>query len=126
MSNEQHLEVLRKVLDAFNRHDLDTIMTFFAADCVLETPRGSQPWGTRFAGGDEVRRGIAARFAGMPDVRYTDATHAACGDRGMSEWTIGGTTVDGDRVEVRGCDLWTFDADGRIVRKDSYWKIHDA
>ena len=25
------------------------------------------------------------------------------------------------RIAVRGCDLWEF-ADGRIVRKDSYWK----
>ena len=126
MSDEHHLEVLRQVLDAFNRHDLDAIMSFFAADCVLETPRGVEPWGARFVGTDEVRRGLAARFEGMPDVSYTDATHTACGSRGVSEWTIGGTTVSGDRVEVRGCDLWTFDTAGRIVRKDSYWKRRDA
>ena len=34
----------------------------------------------------------------------------------------GGTTVDGERLEVRGCDLWTFRGN-EIVRKDSYWKI---
>jgi hypothetical protein len=26
------------------------------------------------------------------------------------------------RLEIRGCDLWTF-RDGMIVKKDSYWKI---
>lgn len=46
-------------------------------------------------------------------------------DRGVSEWTIRGTTVDGDRLEVRGCDIWTFAPDGRIAVKDSYWKIRD-
>ena len=125
MSHEQQLEVLRRVFDAFNRHDLDAIMSCFAAECVLEAPRGAEAWGTRFVGPQEVRRGLAARFEGMPDVRYADATHVACGDRGLSEWTIAGTTVDGTRVEVRGCDLWTFDADVLITRKDSYWKIRD-
>ena len=45
------------------------------------------------------------------------------GSRGVSEWTISGTTVDDDPVDVRGCDLWTFAGDDRIVRKDSFWKI---
>ena len=35
-----------------------------------------------------------------------------------------GTTTDGERIEVRGCDLWEF-RDGLIVRKDSYWKRID-
>jgi hypothetical protein len=43
----------------------------------------------------------------------------------VSEWTITGTTVDGERVDVRGCDIWTFDDDGKIVRKDSFWKIRE-
>ena len=32
------------------------------------------------------------------------------------------TVVDGSKIDVRGCDLWTFH-DGKIVKKDSYWKI---
>jgi len=36
--------------------------------------------------------------------------------------TLTGTTVDGERIEVRGRDLWTFRGD-RITRKDSFWKI---
>lgn len=126
MPSERHLEVLQQVCDAFNRHDLDTIMSFFADDCVLETPRGPDRWGSRFVGTDEVRRGLAARFDGMPDVRYDDGDHFACGDRGVSEWTIRGTTLDGELIDVRGCDIWTFDPDGRIRRKDSFWKIRDG
>ena len=63
---------LRALVEAFNDHDLDRIMVFFTDDCVLETPRGSEPWGTRFAGMAEVREGIAARFTGIPDVHYGD------------------------------------------------------
>jgi steroid delta-isomerase-like uncharacterized protein len=126
MTNEAQRDVLEQVFDAFNRHDLDAILSFFADDCVFESPRGPDAWGRRFAGKDEVRRGLAARFEGMPDVRYDDGDHFACGRRGVSEWTIRGTTADGEKVEVRGCDVWTFDDDGRILRKDSYWKRRDG
>jgi len=37
-----------------------------------------------------------------------------------------GTTVEGERIEVRGCDLWTFGPGGKIVRKDSFWKIREG
>ena len=86
-------------------------------------PADPIPGGRRFAGKDEVRRGLAARFQGIPDVRYGDDDHFACGARGVSEWTLSGTTVDGEHIEVRGCDLWTFEPGGKIVRKDSFWKI---
>ena len=120
------LEVLRQVLEAFNRHDLDAIMSHFADDCVLETPRGPEPWGTRFVGRDEVRRGLMARFEGIPDVHYSDDDHFVSGSRGVSEWTISGTTVEGGRIEVRGCDLWTFGDDGTLTRKNSFWKIRES
>lgn len=125
MSDERHVDVLREVLDAFNRHDLDAIMSHFSEDCVLETPRGPDRHGRRFVGKTDVRQGLAARFEGIPDVSYVDDSHFACAGRGVSEWTITGTTIDGDAVDVRGCDIWTFDADGRITRKDSFWKLRD-
>ncbi|MFN8447926.1 MAG: nuclear transport factor 2 family protein [Anaerolineae bacterium] len=59
------VETLKAFLDAFNRHDLDAIMSFFADDCVFYLPRGSEPWGTRFVGQDAVREGLASRFAGI-------------------------------------------------------------
>lgn len=127
MENEHDkLDALRQVLVAFNRHDLDAIMSHFADDCVFESPRGPEPWGRRFVGRDEVRRGLAGRLAGIPDVHYRDEEHFASGNRGVSEWTISGTTVEGERIEVRGCDLWTFADDGRLARKDSFWKIRES
>jgi steroid delta-isomerase-like uncharacterized protein len=125
MSDPKRVELLRQLADAFNRHDLDAIMAAFSGDCVFESPRGPDPWGKRFVGKSEVRTGLAARFSGIPDVHYGDDQHFGCGDRGVSEWTLTGTTTDGERLEVRGCDLWTFDADDKISRKDSFWKIRD-
>ena len=64
----------------------------------------------------------SARFTTIPDVHYGGGAHFVAGDRGASEWTLTGTTTDGERLEVRGCDLWTFRGD-QIVKKDSFWKI---
>ncbi len=123
MTDERsRLAVLEQMTAAFNHHDLDAIMALFTDECVFESPRGAEPWGTRFVGRAQVREGLAARFRGIPDVHYGDDSHFVGGERGASEWTLTGTTTEGERLEVRGCDLWTFDGD-RIARKDSYWKI---
>jgi steroid delta-isomerase-like uncharacterized protein len=115
-------DTLREIADAFNRHDVDGIMAFFAEDAVFESPKGADPWGRRFVGKEQVREGIAARFAGIPDVHYGEDSHWASGNKGVSEWTLTGTTIDGELLQLRGCDLWTF-RDGQVTRKDSYWKI---
>ena len=118
------VDTLKAILDAFNRHDLDAIMAFFAEDATLDTPRGPDPWGGRFVGKAAVREGLAARFVGIPDVHYGEDRHfvSVSGERGCSEWLLTGTTTAGERIAVRGCDLWEF-RDGLVVRKDSYWKI---
>ena len=118
---------LAGLCEAFNAHDLDRIMDFMAEDCVLEMPRGPHPWGARFEGREAVRAGLATRFEGLPDVHYGEAEHFADEARqtGISRWTLTGTTRDGRRLEVRGCDFYSF-RDGRVARKDSYWKIVEA
>lgn len=116
------VDALKEIAEAFNRHDLDAIMEFFAEDCVLEMPRGPHPWGERYQGKSQVREGLATRFAGIPDVHYGDDRHWVCGNMGVSEWTLTGTATSGDRLELRGCDHWEF-RDGKVLKKDSYWKI---
>ena len=120
--DERKLQVLREVCAAFDRHDLDAIMEHFTDDCIFEWPRGPEPNGNRVLGRDAVRQAFADRFAGIPDVRYTDDSHFVAGDRGVSEWLLTGTTATGDRLEVRGCDIWTFEGD-KIRGKNSFWKI---
>jgi steroid delta-isomerase-like uncharacterized protein len=113
---------LQSLLDAFNAHDVDAIMSFFTDDCVFDAPRGPAPGGRRLIGKEQVRRGFQARFDGIPDIEYGDERHWTAGDRGVSEWTIRGTQATGEPIEVRGCDLFEF-TDGKISRKDSFWKI---
>jgi ketosteroid isomerase-like protein len=116
------VETLKHILEAFNRHDLNAIMTFFSDDCSFDFPKGPEPWGQRFIGKDRVREALATRFKGIPDVHYGDDRHWVAGDMGVSEWTLTGTTASGAGLRVRGCDHWEF-RKGKVVRKDSYWKI---
>jgi ketosteroid isomerase-like protein len=122
---EEKLASLRAILDAFNAHDLDAIMRHFAEDCVFESPRGPEACGRRLEGIEQVRRGLADRLETIPDVRYESHGDFVDGDRGVSEWTISGTTTDGVAIEVRGCDIWTFAPDGRVTVKNSFWKIRE-
>ena len=122
MGNAVTYETLKSFLDAFNRHDLDAIMEYFADDCVFYMPRGAGPRGDSYVGKQQVRAGLATRFQGIPDVHYGDDTHWVCDDFGVSEWTLTGTTTAGKRLEVRGADLLEF-SNGKITRKDSFWKI---
>ena len=101
------VETLKAITDAFNAHDLDAIMEFFADDCSLDMPRGPDPWGRRFIGKAAVREGLATRFKGLPDVHYSDDRHLVSGNLGVSEWLLTGTAPDGVRVQVRGCDHWS-------------------
>lgn len=114
--------LLKDFLEAFNRHDLDAIMGFFAEDCVFYMPRGSGPRGDRYVGKIQVREGLAKRFQGIPDVHYGDDRHWAGENFGVSEWTLTGTMISGKKVEVRGLDFLEFVA-GKVARKDSFWKI---
>ena len=125
MEHDHGMRMLKAIATAFDEHDIDGIMAHFAEDAVFEGPRGTELWGTRFVGAAAVREAFAARFAGIPDIRYQQDDHFVDGDRGASEWTLSGTTTEGLRIEVRGCDLWTLH-NGKVVKKDSYWKIRST
>lgn len=105
----------------WNRHDVDLPMTFMAADCVFETTAGPEACGTRHAARERVRQAFARVFEVFPDARFGDARHFVAGHRGVSEWRFSGTTVEGKRVDVDGCDLFTFAGD-KIALKSSYFK----
>ena len=112
---------LQAFADAWNRHDADAILSFITADCVYETSGGSDVCGTRYAGREAVRAGCIDVWTTFPDAQWLNARHFVSGDRGVSEWVFSGTRSDGMRVEVNGCDVFTF-RDGKIAVKNSYRK----
>lgn len=107
--------------EGWNQHDIDRLMTFMADNCVFESTAGPEACGKRHTGRARVREAFAGVFAAFPDARFDEARHFVAGDRGVSEWVFRGTRADGTRLEVNGCDLFTF-VGGKIALKSSYFK----
>ena len=118
---EVSTEFLNAFADAWNRHDIDALMSFMTDDCVFEASAGPEICGTRSQGRAAVHAAFSEVWVTFPDARWGDARHFVSGDRGVSEWTFSGTRHDGTRVEVNWCDLFTF-RDGKIAVKNSYRK----
>ena len=111
---------MKSFLEAFNRHDTDTILEFFEYDCVMDLPRGSDPWGRRTVGKEQVKEGCNSRFKGHPDAHYGKDRHFIVGNMGFSEWTLTGTSPSGERVEVCGTDHLEFNDESKIIKKNSF------
>ncbi len=114
-------EFLQSFADAFNAHDTRAIMSHMTEDCVFEASAGPDVNGEKFTGQEQVRKAFENVFTVFPDAKWSKATHFISGDRGFSEWIFTGTKPDGTKVEVTGCDLFTF-KDGKIAIKNSYRK----
>ena len=114
-------EMLQAFAEAWNRHDVDALMSFMTDDCVFESSVGPDVCGARFKGSEAVRAGFAEVWAVYPDVHWGGSRHFVLEDRGVSEWTFTGTRQDGSRIEVHGCDLFTFRG-AKIFLKNSYRK----
>ena len=121
LTDQGHERLLQAFADAWNRHDVDALMSMMTADCVFEPSSGRAVDGERHEGQQAVRAAFTAVFAQYPDAHWGGARHFVTGDRGVSEWTFTGTLADGKRVEVNGCDLLTF-RNGRIAIKNSFRK----
>jgi ketosteroid isomerase-like protein len=69
MSNaitEVTTDTLQAFADAWNRHDVNAIMSFMTDDCVFESSAGPDVCGSRYVG----REAVAAGFAEAdPEVR---------------------------------------------------------
>ena len=116
---------MQLITDAFNAHDLDAIMEFFADDCSLDMPRGTWRRGVGLIGKAAVREGFAARFKGLPDVHYGEGRHWVSSNRGASEWLLTSHPPDGRRVRVQAATSGSFET-GESDSERLVWKIVDG
>jgi len=115
------LALLDRFAAAWNAHDVDTLMACMTDDGVFESAAGPTVAGTRSVGTAAVRKAYQAVFDTYPDARWNEPRHFVAGDRAVTEWRFTGTTREGQKVEVNGCDVFTLRG-GRIALKNSYRK----
>lgn len=114
-------DFLQSFADAFNAHDINAIMIHMTENCLFEASAGPDIDGQKFVGQEQVKKAFEEVFVTFPDAHWGNPRHFISGDRGFTEWTFTGTRMDGTRVEVTGCDLFTFQ-EGKIAIKNSYRK----
>lgn len=106
---------------AWNRHDIDSLMTFMSDDCVFQTAAGPESYGARHEGLQAVRTAFESAWINFPDAQWIHDRHFVHENFGVSEWTFTGTAADGSRVEADGVDIFTF-KDGKIQLKNVFRK----
>ena len=119
--NKPTIAILDGFANAFNAHDVDRILSYMTDDCVFEASAGPDADGEKFVGKEAVKKAFEDVFKTYPDAHWSNTRHFISGERAVSEWIFTGTKQDGSKVEVTGCDLFTFHGE-KIAIKNSYRK----
>lgn len=104
-------DVLERLHQAMNQHDLGAFLACFAADYRSEQPAHPN---RGFGGRKQVEKNWTALFAGIPDFHAELLATAAEGETAWTEWHWTGTRADGTALDIRGVTLFGID-DGRII-----------
>jgi ketosteroid isomerase-like protein len=114
-------QLLDDFADAFNRHDLDAVMSMMTDDCVFLSSAGDEVDGKRIEGQADVRKAFEAVIEKMPDAQWGDAEHIIEGDRALTRWVFSWTDTSGKTASIVGCDIFHL-RDGKIWIKDTLRK----
>ncbi|AMB41821.1 nuclear transport factor 2 family protein [Arthrobacter sp. TES] len=93
------LAVIHRLLEATNKHDLESLAECFAPGYVNETP--AHP--TRgFTGRDTIRSNWEQLFTGVPDIKVRMVSHSVSADQVWTELHMQGAWRDGTPHELTG------------------------
>jgi ketosteroid isomerase-like protein len=113
------LDINRRLVDAFNAHDLDALVACFHEDYRSEQP--AHP-ARGFTGREQVRTNWGQVFAGVPDLSAELLREAQTGDTAWGEWRFQGGRADGTRLDMAGVILCGV-RDGRIAWARLYLEL---
>ena len=113
--SEETRALIEAYNDAWNRQDLDAVVSMHAEEIVFENHTAAE----RAEGADAVRAHIAGIFERWPSLRFSGRRLYVADGFAVSEWTANATKPDGTRIEWDGVDVFPL-RDGKIVRKDIY------
>src|SRR6476646_2134694 len=97
-------DVVARLFDLTNAHDLEGLVGCFAPDYALTNPLHP----TRdFVGHGQVRRNWSGLFAGVPDLAASVHRMVADGEQVWVELAMRGTRRDGVAVHLAGVQVFT-------------------
>ena len=115
---EHLLDLTNRFMDAFNRNDLDTVMSFFSEDAVYDEFDGKHNQGL-----PAIRAAFTPQFTGtFGTMKFLDEDLFIDADTGkvMASWRCT-LSVKGQPTSWRGLDLLHFKGN-KLIRKITYAK----
>jgi ketosteroid isomerase-like protein len=109
-------ELITRVREAMNAHDLEGLASCFSENYISEQPAHPD---RAFTGTDQLRKNWSTVFKSVPDFKAELLRHAIAKDTVWSEWTWHGTRMDGHALDVRGVIILSADS-GRFVHVSLY------
>ena len=113
--------LLDAITNAYNRNDIDDVMSFFAEDAVFDHAAGTEINGTRFEGLETIRSIFEGLFNNVERVNWTPIDTRISGDKAYCEFHRVAQLKSGETQDFLSIDILTF-RDGLIVHKDTFYK----
>ena len=113
--------LLDEITDAYNRNDIDDVMSFFAEDAVFDHAAGTEINGTRFEGLETIRSIFEGLFNNVERVNWTPIDTRISGDKAYCEFHRVAQLKSGETQDFLSIDVLTF-REGLIVHKDTFYK----
>ena len=115
------LTLLDEITDAYNRNDIDAVMSFFAEDAVFDHSAGPDINGTRFSGLDKIRGIFKGLFDNVESVDWEPIDTRVSGDKAYCEFHRVAKLKSGEIQDFLSIDVLTFRG-GLIIHKDTFYK----
>ena len=113
--------LLDGITDAFNRNDIDAVMSFFAEDAVFDHAAGPDINGTRFSGLETIRGIFQGLFDNVESVHWEPIDTRVSGDKAYCEFHRVAKLKSGEIQDFLSVDVLTFRG-GLIIHKDTFYK----
>jgi steroid delta-isomerase-like uncharacterized protein len=123
--SSSNVKTVANVHQAFNDRDWGTMSSAIAPDCVFTDGRG-----VRHEGPDGFTQGYSKAWAdAFSDGRITDTVYHDAGDsvvaefvgRGTNDGSLGPMPASGRSVVLPYCEIYDFDADGKVASGRAYF-----
>ena len=119
MPDNDTARVVDAFLAAFNRRDVDGIMSLMTDDCVFEGAWPA-PDGAVLVGQQAVRKAWELLFQTRPGLLFEGEETFIAGDRAVARWIMR-WTEDGKQQHIRGVDIFRVE-NGKVANKLTYSK----
>ncbi len=92
------------MLEAYNKKDLTSVLSFFADDAAYVRSEGT------FRGKEEIARYYTWSYSNYSEVLLKEESIIVEGDMAVLEWSLEGTSVrgGGKNAQLQGLDLFEF------------------